>query len=113
MSTGRPTTRKERIRENYLAGRSSKPYHHTPTLRRSMEEGSEAGPSTEACSRCQSTKINKVYYYYYTIIVQLVQWRSELYNLWSKVTLVYYVLLTLCFKSTTLAHADVLDFFLN
>ena len=55
MSTGRPTTRKERrkrIRENYLVGRSSRPYHHTPTLRRSLEEGSEAGPSTEACSRC-------------------------------------------------------------
>ena len=57
MPKERPTKRKDRrkqLRENYLAGRASRPYRHTPTLEKSFSdeehqcESEEAGTSTTA-----------------------------------------------------------------
>lgn len=50
MPKDRPTTRKERRKkqqENYVAGRSSRPYNHTPSLNASFSDDQMPGPSSE------------------------------------------------------------------
>ena len=50
MPKDRPTTRKERRKkqqENYVAGRSSRPYNHTPSLNASFSDDQTPGPSYE------------------------------------------------------------------
>ena len=50
MPKDRPTTRKERRKkqqENYVAGRSSRPYNHTPSLNAPFSDDQTPGPSSE------------------------------------------------------------------